>query len=158
VEDEGLETAPTARSVQRLPLPAGRDASWVAEEYAAWLPKLLWPFLRVDVVGTETRIHVRGIRRPLLRLELRPDRSGPDRALFEVTGGLLARAGPGIPRLEFRTVPDGQRVLAAVQDFHPRLPWWLYESTQARVHVWVMRRFGARLRSSRPARLDGGAA
>lgn len=153
VQDEGQESAPTARSVQRLPLPAGRDATWVAEEYAAWLPQLLWPFLRVDVRDTTTRIHVKGIRRPLLQLELRPERSGPDRALFEVSGGLLARAGPGMPRLEFRIVPDGSHVLAAVQEFHPRLPWWLYERTQARVHVWVMRRFGRRLGRSVPAEL-----
>lgn len=152
VRDEGIESVPTARSVQRLPLPSGRDASWVADEYAAWLPRVLWPFLRVEVEGTVTRIGVRGIREPLLQLELRSDRSGPDRALFEVSGGLLARAGTETPRLEFRCVPDGRHVLAAVQDFHPRLPWWLYASTQARLHVWVMRRFAAHL--GRTAGLD----
>jgi hypothetical protein len=32
-------------------------------------------------------------------------------------------------------------VLAAVHDFSPRLPWPLYNSTQALVHLLVMRQF-----------------
>jgi uncharacterized protein YjiS (DUF1127 family) len=35
----------------------------------------------------------------------------------------------------------GGTVLAAVHDFSPRLPWYVYNSTQALVHLLVMRQF-----------------
>ena len=94
-------------------------------------------------------------------LRFRPDRSGPSRALFEVSGGLLAGRAIGFPRLEFRTVPGGDHALAAVHEFHPRLPWWLYAHTQARGHQWVMRRFERHLarvaRGEASAHREGGA-
>ena len=37
------------RSVQRIPLPHGRDSFWVAQEFMQWLPHFMRPFLRVDV-------------------------------------------------------------------------------------------------------------
>ena len=86
-------------------------------------------------------------------LAYRPDRSGANRALFEVTGGLLAGQAIGFPRLEFRTVPGGEDALAAVHQFRPALPWWIYARTQAYAHVWVMWRFGRHL-----ARVARGAA
>ncbi len=142
---EGLARQPTARSVQRLPLPPGRDAAWLAAEYAAWLPEALRGLVRVERTGTGLFFLARGVRRPLLELSYRADRSGPSRALFGVTGGLLAGRGIGFPRLEFRTVPGGRDALAAVHEFRPRLPWWLYTRTQARAHAWVMWRFGRHL-------------
>ncbi|MGH0035528.1 MAG: NAD(P)H-binding protein [Myxococcota bacterium] len=146
VRSGGVAREPAARSVQRLPLPPGRDAAWVSREYAAWLPQLLRPVLRVAVDGPVCRIGCRGIARPLLELTHRPERSGPGRALFDVTGGLLAGDAVGSPRLEFRVTPDGESVLAAVQDFRPRLPWWIYLQSQARLHLWVMRAFARHLR------------
>ena len=74
------------------------------------------------------------------------DRSADDRQLFYVTGGALARVVDGTrPRLEFRSVLDGKFVLAAIHDFVPRLPWFIYVMTQALVHLLVMRRFGRHL-------------
>lgn len=151
VRGERVARQPTARSLQRLPLPAGRDATWVAREYAVWLPRCLRPLLEVKLDGPRTRFHVRGLERPLFELTYQPERSGPSRALFEVTGGLLAGERIGQPRLEFRTTPDGAHVLAAVQDFHPKLPWWLYAWTQAWVHLFVMHGFARHLRSQPPA-------
>ncbi len=149
---EGLARQPTARSVQRLPLPPGRDALWLAAEYAAWLPEALRGLVRVTRSEKGLEFFAGGIRRPLLELTFRSDRSGPKRALFEVTGGLLAGRAIGFPRLEFRTVPGGEDALAAVHQFRPRLPWWIYTRTQAYAHVWVMWRFGRHL-----ARVVGGA-
>lgn len=142
---EGLVRQPTARSVQRLPLPAGRDALWLAREYAAWLPGAMRGLVRV--VRTERGLDFMALGLPwaLLALCFRPDRSGPNRALFEVSGGLLAGPAIGFPRLEFRTLPDGSEALAAVHQFRPRLPWWLYTRSQAYAHLWVMWRFGRHL-------------
>ena len=135
------------RSVQRLPLPAGRDVTWVAEEYLRWLPRALRPFLRVSVSDAGVcRFGLAGARRPLLEMALAADRSSADRRLFRVTGGLLARIEPGErPRLEFRQVLGGRYVLAAIHDFFPALPWFVYVLTQAVVHLWVMRAFGRHL-------------
>jgi uncharacterized protein YbjT (DUF2867 family) len=136
------------RSVQRIPLPPGRDAEWAAHEYMRWLPRGVWPFLRVDVDRERTcTFRGLGVRRPLLVLDFAPARSASDRQLFYVTGGLLARPSER-GRLEFRLTPDRQHLLAAIHDFLPRLPWWLYRLTQALVHRWVMRRFGAHLASA----------
>jgi len=154
---EGLARRPIARSVQRLPLPAGRDAIWLAAEYAAWLPRALRGLLRVSRSGSGLDFFAVGLPWPLLALTFRPDRSGPNRALFEVSGGMLAGKAIGFPRLEFRTIPEGGGALAAVHDFSPRLPWWLYARTQAYAHLWVMWRFGrhlARVAAGQPPASD----
>lgn len=136
------------RSVQRLPLPRGRNAAWVAEEYMRWLPGGMRP-LRVEVDGQRVcRFYLRGVREPLLQLSFAPDRSGEDRQLFYITGGLLAADG-GRGRLEMREAPDRKTVIAAIHDYRPRLPWSVYKNTQALVHLAVMYMFGRHL-----ARLD----
>ena len=92
------------RSVQRLPLPKGRDAAWVASEYARWLPTHM-RLIRVEVDEDRTcRFYVWPLRAPVLVLTFAPSRSGNDRQLYYVTGGSLARVTKGErPRLEFRT-------------------------------------------------------
>lgn len=138
---------PVARSVQRLALPPGRDAAWTAEEYARWLERTLAGLIRVKRADGELQLGLRGFREPLLVLVLRSDRSDASRYLLGVEGGLLARREPrGDPRLEFRVTPDGRHVLVAMQDFEPRLAWWLYAATQARVHAAIMAAFGRHLR------------
>ena len=146
VRSGGLAKEPTVRSVQRLPLPAGRDATWIAEEYAAWLPRLFGSLLVVELDDARCTFRLRGMERELLELTYRPERSDAERALYDVTGGVLARTDGGTPRLEFRVVPGSGVALAAVQDFRPRLPWWLYSLTQARAHQLVMTAFGRHLR------------
>ncbi len=137
-----------ARSVQRLALPSGRDAAWVAEEYVRWLPTwLIARVLRVTVdADKRCRFYGPFMKRPLLELSLAPDRSSPDRVLFYITGGCLARVGAGRGRLEFREVLHRRAIIAAVHDFEPSLPWFLYASTQAIAHLAVMRAFGRHLR------------
>ncbi len=142
------------RSVQRVPLPVGETAEWAAHEYMRWLPRGAWPPLRVEVDDDDgdARFFLVGTRRPLLELRFAPDRSGRDRQLFYVTGGLLARKSER-GRLEFRTTPKGDQLLTAIHDFEPRLPWLIYRWTQAVFHRWVMARFGrhlARIAQQRP--------
>jgi uncharacterized protein YbjT (DUF2867 family) len=145
------EGAPRVRSVQRLPRPPGKDAAWVAAEYVRWLPTGLWPILRLSVEGRDApgearvcRFYLARMRQPLLELTFAPGRSAPDRQLFYITGGLLV-VETGRGRLEFRETPDGRSVLAAIHDYRPRLPWRIYESTQARFHLLVMHAFGSHL-------------
>jgi len=146
-----------AQSVQRLPIPADWPATRVANEYLTWLPALLRLLLRVERERETARFYLLGVRRPALVLTFLPGRSDPTRAVFSVTGGWLVRGGDQPPgRLEFRLVPDRGHVIAGVHEFRPRLPWYVYAWTQAKVHLWVMWRFGRHLRRLRDASLPAG--
>lgn len=153
---ERRETLPSkrgtshVRSVQRLPLPPETTARWVALEYARWLPDSMGPFLRATVDEQRTcRFYLRFFWKPLLILEFDAEVSTPDRQLFWITGGLLA-TGSERGRLEFREVLDRSSVLAAIHEFEPALPWWIYRFTQAIVHLWVMIRFSRHLSDVEP--------
>lgn len=129
-----------ARSVQRLPLPAGWSAEDVAKAYMDFLPKLRPLFVDVTVRNPWITFSNRFPKFSLLELEYSPERSWQNRQLFYVRGGLLSqRIGRG--RLEFREVLGGKACLAAIHDFKPKLPWYLYVSTQAVFHLWVMTEF-----------------
>jgi hypothetical protein len=132
--------------VQRLPLPAGKTAQWLALQYTVWLPHFFKRFLKADVDSRRNiRIRLRFPRVTLLELFYARERSTqPDRQLFYIAGGILARQtlrATGRPRLEFREVLNGTYVLAAIHDYLPTLPWPIYNLTQARAHLWVMRQF-----------------
>jgi uncharacterized protein YbjT (DUF2867 family) len=136
----------TVRSVQRIPLPPGKSARWLALRYTAWLPHFFRSLLKADTDAAGSLvIRIRGMRRPLLELHFALERSAAsDRQLFYITGGLLARKAETPtrrPRLEFREVLDGSAVLVAIHDYRPTLPWPLYNLTQARAHLWVMNSF-----------------
>ena len=97
--------------------------------------------MRVEVGADRTcRFRLVGVG-VLLELTPAPARSTPDRQLFSVTGGLLARPTRRA-RFELRQVLDGSVLLAAIHDFEPRLPWPVYTLTQAPFHKLVMTAFG----------------
>ena len=148
-DDRTIRRARRVRSVQRFRLPPGRTAEWAGREYMRWLDGFAGSLIAVDVEGETARFRVRPLPRPVLELTHSADRSTPDRALFYVTGGLLADPTPegqgGRARLEFRSVLDGTTLLAAIHDFSPRLPWGLYRLTQAVAHLFVMAQFGRHL-------------
>jgi hypothetical protein len=98
----------------------------------------------VDVEGLVTRFILRPTGTVLLELTLSEERSTPDRTLLYITGGRLTRP-EGRGRLEFRSLEVGDCVFAAIHDFVPRLPWFIYRATQAQAHLWVMWRFGRHL-------------
>lgn len=141
-----------ACSVQRLYVGPARSAADVATEYTRWLPRFLRPFLRVAVDAERNcRFYLWPLQLLLLELTFSEERSAPDRQLFFVTAGLLSgRPSQARPRLEFRQVLGGAYVLAAVLDFVPRLPWFVYKYTQAIVHLWVMRSFARHLARGLP--------
>lgn len=143
-------------SIQRLPLPPGRDAIWVAKEYARWLPSLFKFVLHVTVDSSlNVAFRLTGLSHPLLELSYSADRSSSDRPLYYITGGLLARPpdrsdGRAPARLEFRESPDRRSVLAAVFNYRPSLPWRFYRLTQAPIHLFVMKMFAWHLARQRP--------
>jgi hypothetical protein len=147
-DDSAIREAKLVRSVQRMPLPPGHNARWVAEEYMRWLPTFARPILRVSCDSDRVcRFYLRPLSEPLLELDFSPDRSWPDRQLFYVSGGLLALQSQRFAgRLEFREMLSGTTILAAIHDFSPRLPWYVYNVTQALAHLFVMRGFRLHLK------------
>ncbi len=143
------------RSVQRLALPGGHDARWIADEYLRWIPEQLRFLLRVEVARApgdsqpppaSCSFRLRFMRRPLLELHYSAERSTRDRPLFYVTGGVLAPREPSRSRLEFREIAEPGTALAALHDYVPRLPFAIYLATQGLVHHLVMSAFARHLR------------
>ncbi len=128
----------TVRSVQRLPNPGGHSATWVARRYQTWLPRFFRYLIRVEQRG-ETSFFRFGYW-TLLELEFIRDRSDADRQLFFIVGGVLVKR-LDYGWLEFRRVLGGKKVIAAIHEFVPTLPWYLYMASQALVHLWVMKSF-----------------
>ena len=131
----------TVRSIQRMENYGKNSALWVANRYNLWLPSY-FRFLINGKVSEKGEIgfHLLWGKKPMLQLTLIPDRSDVGRQLFYITGGwLVKRFDYGW--LEFREVLGSRYILSAIHEFVPRLPWFIYVNTQAKLHLWVMNRF-----------------
>jgi hypothetical protein len=143
-----LRKACRVRSVQRMPLPAGWDAQQVADAYSQWLTRTSGSVIEVVQSSDGTlRFLWRWPRVSLL--ELHPSaltRGQQFRRVFYIRGVLLTRS-QDLPhgRFEFRVVDEGCAVLAAIHEYAPRLPWRLYQLTQAQIHLLVMHAFASHL-------------
>ena len=133
------------RSIQRLVLPEGRNAEWVALEYFNWLPTFFSTLVKVQLDGERCTFYLFDPKIKILILERSVERSSPDRQLLYIIGGLLS-AKQERGRLEFREVLDRRYVMAAIHEFRPSLPWFVYKWTQAIVHAFVMLAFGEHLK------------
>jgi hypothetical protein len=133
--------------LQRFPRPPGFSARDVADAYFAWLPRGMWPFVRVTPLAEPgCAFWFAGWPGPLLELSYDAASSDEDRAVYRITGGALcAVAARGRGLLEFRSVLGGEHVMALVSGFEPRLPWLVYKFSQALVHLAVMGAFGRHL-------------
>ncbi len=133
------------RSIQRMVLPSGKDANWVAAEYFNWLPTFFSSIVKVHLDGQRCSFYLIDPAIKLLVLEKSLERSSPDRQLLYIVGGLLS--GKQVRgRLEFREVLDRKYVMAAIHEFRPALPWYIYRWTQAIIHLFVMKSFEEHLK------------
>lgn len=134
------------RSIQRVILPPGQDAAWVGGNYFRWLGTCCWPLVRtrVDDRG-QVEVWTKVPRARLLKLIHLPGESTPEREVYAIRGGALARQGAERARFEFHAVLGGRYTMTAIHDYAPALPWYLYIPTQAFAHRLVMRRYQARL-------------
>jgi len=142
-----IREASVVRSIQRIILPPGQNAAWVAGNYFRWLPRFLWPLVdcQFDAIGS-CAVCIRFPRVCLLTLTFKPKHSTPDRQLYFITAGSLARRDSELQgRFEFRDVLNGRYTIAAIHDFPPALPWYFYIMTQALTHSFVMRTYQRRL-------------
>lgn len=137
----------TVRSVQRLPLPLGKNADWVKNRYLEWLPAFLKPFIKIKQDGSLIQFSVFKNNWNILVLRHSPDRSDLDRQLlYIVNGWLVSEHNRG--RLEFRVVLNRTHVIAGIHDYRPALPWFIYRYTQAKLHLLVMRAFAKELQKA----------
>lgn len=131
------------RSIQRMALPRGRDATWLTAHYFEWLGKIMRPFVacEVDADGS-CAVFCRWPRLRLLELSFQADHSTSERRMFFITGGVLAdRERNTLGRMEFHDVLDGRYCIVAIHEFAPALPWNFYHWTQALAHGLVMGAF-----------------
>lgn len=131
------------RSIQRLIIPSDKNAIWVALYYVQWLAVFLKPMIKVKIDDSNhCQLFTLFIKKPLLVLKYSAERSTEHRALFYITEGKLANTqGKHRGRLEFRHIPNTNQCLVAIHDYLPSLPWFIYQYTQAKMHLWVMNRF-----------------
>jgi uncharacterized protein YbjT (DUF2867 family) len=138
--------ANTVRSIQRLPSLPARDCRWIAGEYMTFLPRLFGSLIRVQTDAATGLVAFRFalLSAPLLELRYIDAAGADDRRKFHIVGGILSRT-TDTGWLEFRQVQHRRYTLAAIHEFVPSLPWFVYRMTQAPVHGWVMARFGRHL-------------
>ena len=137
------------RSIQRMRAPTDWSATRIVRGYWEWLGWWGGPLLRVRTKPTPDREGIEEVDVDLLScirmLSLRRDsnRSTPSSEVLSITGGLLVRRNAGSDgRFEFRRISgDPETILVILQDYAPSLPWYLYEMTQALLHLLVMRAF-----------------
>lgn len=145
-DDKLIKKARRVRSVQRMPLPAGWDAPYIAQVYGQWLTDKSIHLINVERDPDNTlRFMLQLVVTKIKLLELTPtpySRGGGRRRAFYISGGFLARKVDPPGRFEFRIFPENYCLIAAIHGFAPRLPWWVYECTQAVVHYFVMQAFG----------------
>ena len=158
-DDTELRTESRVRSIQRLKLPEGRNAQWMAENYFSWLPNFLRFFITIEVDSTGSyRFLLRMPRVLLLHFVFKPNHSMPDRSMYFIGGGLMAKIlGGRTARMEFRDVLDNRYTIAALHDFNPSMPWLFYVLTQALIHKLSMTTFQKHLKkiALSPKRKEG---
>lgn len=139
------------RSLQRLPLPKGWDATRLALAYATWLGAAFPWLLRTDVKEDGSFYLVSALAETsLLELCAVKELSNSRRRVFRVSGGMLAASKEARDGwMEFRVLPGGKEAIVAVGDFVPRLPWHVYRLTQAPAHQHVMATFAKHLENMR---------
>lgn len=125
-------------SVQRVLLPEGVTGDEAAHLYIDWLSTL--PFINT-LRGAEGAVFKLPFLKPILVLKYSKERSTKDRALYYVSGGMLAKVHEK-GRFEFRQTFDNRYLITALHNFRPRLPWYIYSITQAPIHLLVMWLFG----------------
>lgn len=150
-EQENIKTEPHAyvnydevvndvRSFQRLNTIGRTNAFRLSRVYFKWISKVFKGIIKVLNEGNEYHFHLIGLKKPLLTFEFSPEISDEERQIFYIRGGLLAY-GDGRGRLEFRSIINRRYIIAAIHEFRPKLPWYIYKYTQALFHLYVMRKF-----------------
>ena len=143
-QHEATDIGPRVVSVQRMVLPTSIDVSQIMPLYCQLLGLISFGLVRGfnDTVAKRFSIVWNFPRQSLLEFD--EGIVTADRVVFRIRGGFLSAGERG--KFEFRILPEGRGLLAVVDGFEPRLPWWIYRFTQAIMHLLVMRAFAYQLK------------
>ena len=131
------------KSIQRVTIPERWSVQDTASYYLQWLSRSSLKIVGTSVNDNHAEIRLPILKDPILTLDYSPERSREDAVTYMISGGRLARVQEGgRARLVFRRVLDESRVIIAIHEYEPALPWFIYTLTQARVHLIVMTVFG----------------
>ena len=128
----------TVRSVQRIYNPNKYSAEKVADYFPVWISKKFVNIINPKFDGNNLIFYLGKIN--LLKLELIRNRSSRDRKLFYITGGVLTKR-KNLGWLEFRSILNNNYIMIAIHEFIPKLPWMIYKNSQAKIHLYVMKKF-----------------
>lgn len=109
----------------------------VADDYFQWLAATSKKIVRVKYQENTYKLYFCLINKPLLTLTLRE--ANDKKALFFVSGGLLAKKNQNSTFAFLRSENNNTEIIIALERFKTRLPWLLYRITQAPIHEIVMR-------------------
>jgi hypothetical protein len=121
----------------------------VKNSYFSWLPHFLKPWFKVTTERDRVHFDLLSNKAPLLTLKPLPV-IGSERIVFSITGGWLV-SPKSVGSFEFRSVLGHRYFLIVITDFRPSLPSFVYQLTQAAVHLAVMIFFRKHLEVLRPA-------
>ncbi|MDD0851801.1 NAD-dependent epimerase/dehydratase family protein [Halobacteriovorax sp. GB3] len=147
-----LKESNSVRSIQRLPKIKDIDCKFIAKEYIEWLPIYMKTLIHVKTneQHDEIMFHLSFMpNTPLLILKYIPGKYDQDRQKFHIIGGLLSKT-THTGWLEFRQVLNKEYTIAAIHEFIPSLPWYIYIVTQAPMHKIVMDAFTKHLKEESP--------
>lgn len=137
-----LKQAKRVRSVQRMPLPQGWDAKRLAHTYFQWLQQQTEFALQVTLTPQSVAISSKTPNVTLLSMRLTPNSLQRQRRYsYFIESGVLVRKHTTPGRFDFITFPHNDCAIIAIHDFAPAVPWWLYQYTQANLHLFVMTAF-----------------
>jgi hypothetical protein len=133
-------------SITRVTAPIDYTMTQVATIYAGFLNKVTFNMVESAINGKHFEIKLLGVNKVLLSMEQVDQSSDPDRIVYQILGGALAKTdNNGNGTFEFRRLANSSQALVALQKFRPSLPWLFYKLTQAQLHQIVMNIFALKL-------------
>jgi len=141
-DNQLLKQAKRVRSIQRVPLPRGWKAQHLAHAYFRWLGSHAEFALNIHIFPHNISICSKTPQLELLNMRLTPNSLKQKRRYsYIIDAGLLVRKNETAGRFDFITFPENECAIIAIHDYAPALPWWVYQYTQANLHLLVMTAF-----------------
>lgn len=126
-------------SIQLLKDQDFKDPLEVAQNYFQWLAQASMNVIKVTCENHTYKLYIHLLPTPVLILTL--SNLSNDKAVYNVTGGLLAKKNQAGTFVFSRSIEKKQDYVIALEQFEPKLPWLLYRVTQAPIHEWVMAKY-----------------
>lgn len=141
IPDEKIQTKQAA-SFQDMTVPKGYTVHQSLNAYAYYLKNMSLGLIQVKGQPEHFDIHLLNIKHPLIAMKQVPVRQGIKLTL-QSNSWLYQPKGKAA---SFYFIQTQQTLYTCLVHFTSRLPWFIYQKTQAVIHEWVMRGFGSYLK------------